>query len=241
MGDALDHLGPGDEHLAGVHHHKVKSVRAGEYSAARTGAHRHRDLWHDTRGEGVPHKDVAIAAEGPDALLHAGAARVVDADQRGAGLEGQILDLADLGRVRLAEAAAQHGKVLRKDIDQPAGDGTIAGYHAIAGEVAPGHAEIGGVVGDELVDLLEAALVEQQGQPLASRLFALVVLPVDGLLAAPLLDLFLQVAQPADLVRGALRSHCSSYDWYAYCDVLLSQISSCTEASSSMSREKSSG
>ena len=66
----------------------------------------------------------------------------------------------------------------------PAVDRAPAGDHAVAVGSLLLHAEIGAAMGDEHVELLKGALVEQQLDPLARGQLALGVLRVDPLLAA---------------------------------------------------------
>ena len=74
------------------------------------------------------------------------------------------------------QRAAEHGEVLGEDVDQPAVDPAVAGDHAVAGNDLLVQAEVGGAVGDEAVELDEAALVEQEVEPLARGELALLVL-----------------------------------------------------------------
>ena len=55
-------------------------------------------------------------------------------------------------------------------------DGAVAGDEAVARNALLVHAEVGGAVGDELVGLLEGAVVEQQLDTLARRELACLVL-----------------------------------------------------------------
>jgi hypothetical protein len=59
-----------------------------------------------------------------------------------------------------------------------------SGHHAIARDALLGHPELGGIVLDEGVDLLEAALVEQHVEALAGGQAALAMLGVDPALPA---------------------------------------------------------
>ena len=62
---------------------KMKSVMAGRVDgAAGAGAHDGGDLGHDAGGQRVAQEDVGVAAEADDAFLDAGAAGVVQADDR---------------------------------------------------------------------------------------------------------------------------------------------------------------
>ena len=155
--------------------------------AARAGAHDGGDLRHHARGQRVAQEDVGVAAQGGHALLDARAARVVEADHGRAHLHGQVHHLADLARVGLGEAAAEHGEVLREDEDQAAVHAPVAGDDAVAGDLLLGHAEVEAAVLDQLVQLLEAALVEQQLDALARGELALRVLALAALGAAALL------------------------------------------------------
>ncbi len=58
------------------------------------------------------------------------------------------------------------------------------GDHAVAGDLLVGHAEVGGPVLDEHVELFEGAFVEQQVDALAGGQLTLGVLAGDPLLAA---------------------------------------------------------
>ena len=99
------------------------------------------------------------------------------------------------------ERAAEHGEVLGEDVDQPAVDPAVAGDDAVAGHDLLGQPEIGGAVGDEPVELDEAALVEQQIEPLARGELPFLVLLRDPRGAAallgqrlPMMELFQQCA-----------------------------------------------
>ena len=83
----------------------------------------------------------------------------------------------------LAERAAEDGEVLAEHEDEPAVDHAVAGDDAVAGHLLVLHAEVGAAVLDEHVPLLEAAVVEQQLQPLARGELALGVLRGDAFVA----------------------------------------------------------
>ena len=63
--------------------------------------------------------------------------------------------------------AAKNGKILRKNINQPAVDGAIAGNHAIAGIFFLFHPKIDRAVRNQHPDLLERAFIHQKMQTLA--------------------------------------------------------------------------
>jgi len=100
--DGADDVRAGDVHLgrAGGHEDEVGDG-GGVDAAAGAGAHDDGYLRYDSRGEDVTREDIAVAFEGDDALLDAGAAAVVDADDGGAVLHRQVHHLAYLLRHRL--------------------------------------------------------------------------------------------------------------------------------------------
>ena len=79
----------------------------------------------------VADEDVAVGAEGDDALLDAGPAGVVDADHGRADLRGQVHDLAHLLCHHLAERAAEDREVLGEDEHGPAVDRAVARDHGV--------------------------------------------------------------------------------------------------------------
>ena len=163
VGDGLDDVGTGDEHVAGVVHHEDEIGDGGRVDgAAGAGAHDGGDLRDHAAGERVAQEDVGVAGERDDAFLNARAAGIVEADDGRAGLEREVHDLADFEGVGFGERAAEDGEVLREDVDQAAVDAAVAGDEAVAGDDLLVHAEIAAAVGDELVELLE-------GVPSSSR------------------------------------------------------------------------
>ena len=108
-------------------------------------------------------------------------------DHGRAHLHREVHDLADLAGVRLGEAAAEDREVLGEDVHEAPVHASVAGHDAVAGHLLLGHAEVEAAVLDELVELLEGALVEQHQDALAGGELALAVLPLAPLGAAPLL------------------------------------------------------
>ncbi len=82
------------------------------------------------------------------------------------------------------QRSAEDGEILAEDIDQPAVDRARPGDDAVPHDLLIFHAEIGAVVDDVGVQLLEAAFVEQHVEPLARGQLALGMLRIDPLLAA---------------------------------------------------------
>jgi hypothetical protein len=106
------------------------------------------------------------------------------ADHRAADLHRQVHDLADLRGVGARQRAAEDREVLGEHAHRPTVDGAVAGDHAVAEDLLLLHAEVGAAVGDEAVELDEAARVEQRRDALARGELAGFVLLVDAGLAA---------------------------------------------------------
>src|SRR5262249_55488884 len=152
--------------------------------AAGAGTHDQRDLRDHARAEHVAQEDVAVAAERDDALLDARARAVVEPDHGRTDLGGEVHDLADLLGEGAREAAAEDREVLREDEDAAPLDEPVAGDHAVTGDLLLRHAEVGAAVRHELVDLDEAARVEEQLDALPRRQLSAPVLALDAVLAA---------------------------------------------------------
>ena len=168
VGDGADHVGAGDEHVAGMFHHEDEIGDGGGIDGATgAGAHDGGDLRHDAACQGVAQEDIGVPGERDDAFLDAGAAGIVEADDGGSRFQGEVHDLADLERVSFRERAAEHGEVLREDIDEAAVDAAVAGDETVAGDDLVVHAEVAAAVLHQLVQFFEGALVEQQFDALA--------------------------------------------------------------------------
>ena len=143
--------------------------RGGVDRAAGGRSHDDRDLRDDAGGPRVEAEDLAVLAEGDDALLDAGAAGVEDADDRHAAAQRELHDLDDLLAGDLAERSAERREVLRVDGDGAAVDRADAGDDRVAVGAGLVHAERGGAVTHVLVELDEAAGVDEQLDALAAR------------------------------------------------------------------------
>ena len=165
-GHGLDHVGAGNEHVAGALDHEGEvGDRGGVDRPARARAHDQRHLRDDAGGHHVAVEDLGEQAERDHAFLNPGAPAVVDADDRAAGLQRVIHDLDDLGAVDLAQRSAEHREVLAEHADRSAVHGAVPRDHAVP--VGPGgpDAEVGGAVPGQLVELGERARVEQHVDP----------------------------------------------------------------------------
>ena len=153
----------------------------------------------------VAAEDLAVEAEGDDALLDARAAGVVDADDRAAGLHGEVHHLDDLLAVDLAERAAEDREVLAEHADRAAVDRAVAGDDAVAVGPVLLQAEVRRAVPGERVELDEGALVEQHLDALAGGLLALGVLLLDRPRRAGVDGLVVAAVQVGELAGGGVR------------------------------------
>ena len=136
VGHGLDDVRAGDEHVGGLVHHEDEIGDGGRVDgAAGAGAHDGGDLRHDSAVQRVAQENVGIAGQRHHAFLDARAAGVVQADDGGAHLGGEVHDLDDLGGVGFGERAAENGEILREDEDQPALDAAVAGDEAVAVDI----------------------------------------------------------------------------------------------------------
>ena len=69
--------------------------------------------------------------------------------------------------LRLGQRAAEHREVLREHEDGPAVDAAMPGHHTVAQDCWIGHAEVGGAMRHEPVELDERSRIEQRVEPLA--------------------------------------------------------------------------
>ena len=208
-GHGLHHVGAGDEHVRGVldHEHEV-GHGGGVDRAAGARAHDHADLRDDARRLHVAVEDAAVAVEADDALLDAGAGAVVDADDRGPDLEGQVHQLVDLVGEDLAERAAEHGEVLREDEDLAPVDRAPAADDAV-GVGAVVEARLGGPAGQQ-VELVERARIEQEVDALAGEQLAPVVLALPRSVGAGSDGLFLALGQVSEPVAHRVVDHAAT-------------------------------
>ena len=115
---------------------------------------------------------------------------------------GELLDLDDLLAVDLAQRAAVDGEVLAVDGHGAAVHGAVAGDQAVAQRLLLLHAEGGGAVHGQGVELHEGAGVQEQVDALAGGVLAAGVLLLDGFRAGGLLGTGLAVAEIGNLSRG---------------------------------------
>ena len=187
-GDGLDHLRAGEEHEGLLADHDDQVGQGGRIGrAARARAEHHADLRDHARILRIAAEDFGIAAQAAHAFLDARPARIDQADDGRAVAQREVHHAADLVALHLAERAAVDREVLRVDVDGAPVDLAVAGDDALA------HVGLGGqshfvvaLVGNERLQLVERAGVEQHIEAFARREFALGVLRGDALVAAAL-------------------------------------------------------
>src|SRR5699024_8082566 len=167
-GDGLDDVGAGDEHAGGVLHHDDEVGQGGGVGvAAGAGAEDDGDLGDDAGGLDVVVEGLGDVIQGDGAVLDAGAGALVQADDRAAGLDGQLLQLDHLLAVNLAEGATEDGAVLGEDADLATVDGAPAGDDAVGGGTLGDQAEVRGAGGRQGIGLDEGGLVAEVGDAVA--------------------------------------------------------------------------
>ncbi len=208
-GDGLNHLGAGQEHEGDTLGHDDE-VGQGRGVNGTTGTRTKdcADLGNNTRCVDVALENLGIASQSVNALLDAGATRVVQADNRSTLLHGQIHHLTHLQCHGLTQRTANDGCILSKHIHQTATDGTETGYNAVTVIGLLLHAEVGAAVLNKHVQFLETALVKEHVDALTGSEFALLVLLGNSLLATAQACFLATLDQLLDLIK--LFSH---VDW----------------------------
>ena len=92
--------------------------------------------------------------------------------------------MADLAGMRLPQRSPHHRKILRIEVHLPTGDLPGTDHHPVAVILLLIHPELGRLMGDEHLDLHEAARIDQLIDPLPRAELAALVLLVDLLLTA---------------------------------------------------------
>src|SRR5205085_1192336 len=126
----------------------------------------------------VPEEDVGVPAQRKHPFLNTRASRIIQADNRGACLQREVHNLADLLRVGLGERAPEHREILREHIDETPVDLPVAGDEAITVNYLFVHPEITAAMAHEFVHLLESSLVEEYVDAFPGIQFALFMLPL---------------------------------------------------------------
>ncbi len=186
-GDGLDHVRSRDEHLRGAAHHEHEVGQGrGVGRSARAGSQHDADLRDDPGVADVALEDAAVAGERAHAFLDARPGAVAQAHDGGAGGGGHVHDLVDLLGVRLSEGASEDPEVVGVGEDGTSPHPAPAGDHTVGVGAPVLQAEAGRPVPAQPLDLGEAAVVEEEGEPFPGGELALGVLGRGGLLPRPL-------------------------------------------------------
>lgn len=166
--DRFDDRRAGEEHVRRIFNHEYK-VHQGRAINGTTGTGPHDDgqLRNDAGSRRIVHKDAAETGQGIDAFLNAGAAGIVDANDRGSHLEGHFLHLGNLMGVHFTKGSAFNGKIFGIGKDQSAPYRTVAGNDAVAGDFFFLQTEMSTAMMDKLPHFRKAAFIKQLGQPFA--------------------------------------------------------------------------
>jgi hypothetical protein len=97
-----------------------------------------------------------------------------------------------------AQRSAEHGEVLREDVDKPAVDSSGTGNDAVSRERLRLHSEVDAIVLDVHVIFFEAALIEKDAETLAGGQPTLCMLRRNALFAAAELGRFTPIFELFD-------------------------------------------
>jgi len=156
--------------------------------AAQARAHEYGYLGDDARSPYLGFEQVAVHFQRVHAFLEAGAAGIIQADQRPAHLLGEVDSPYFLEAVVLAEGAGHSHEVLGEGDRGAAVDQAVAGDHSFRGYLRLVHAEVGRPVLDEYAYLVEGAGVEEIIYPFSCRPLASTVALLDGFGGGHLFD-----------------------------------------------------
>ena len=145
-------IGAGNKHISRILHHQDKIRQCGRInSATGTRAHYRANLRNNSRCHGIAKKYLSISRQGTDSLLDTCATGIVQPDDRSSHLHRHVHHFADFPGMRLGQGTAKDREILRKDINQPFTNHTIARHYPITGKLLLLHAEIGTAMGYQLV------------------------------------------------------------------------------------------
>ncbi len=202
-GDVLDHVRPGDEHVALIAHrdHQVGLDRRIHRSASAF-AEDDGDLGHEAAQQLVAAAEFGVPGQRRHRVLDARAAGVVDADDRAADHRDPLHQAGHLAAEHLADRALEHRLVVAENADRAAVDRAVAGDHPVAEERLGIAWRLA-----QRTDLEEAARVEQRVDPGAGTRNALLLPLGDGLLATGFLCQLQLFAEFGQQFRSGLVGH----------------------------------
>lgn len=121
----------------------------------------HGDLWNKAGSLGCAGEDAGVAGQRDDALLHARAGGIIDADDGHAGLQRKVIDLGELFRINLTHRAVKDGGILAEDAHAAPVDGAVTGDDAIGVRAIVLAAKVGGAVAGQCIGFYKGPLIEQ--------------------------------------------------------------------------------
>ena len=184
-GHGLNDVRAGNEHVRSlIHHDDVVGQGGGVRGTASAGAHNDRNLRNHARRAHVHTENIGKHRQRSHALLNTGATTIVNADDRAAVLQSELLHLHNLLAVHLREGATVHGEILRIHGNQAAIHGAVTGHQAVTQRLLRLHTERGGAVAGEGIKLNERTLVQKHFDALAGGVLAACVLLLDSYLTA---------------------------------------------------------
>ena len=202
-GDVLDHVGPGDEHVALVAHryHEVCLDRRIHCSASAF-AEDDGYLRDEAPQQLVTAAELRVPGKRGHRVLDASARRIVDSDDGAAHHRHPLHQTGHLAAEHLADRTLEHRLVVAEDTDRSPVDRGVPGDHPVAEECGGVTRRLG-----QRADLQEAARVDQRMDAGTGARNALLLPLGDGLLATGFLcqlELFTQVGQQC---RGGFVGH----------------------------------
>ena len=204
VGDRLDDLRPGDEHVSRLVDHDDKVGDGWRIDGtASTRAHDDGNLRDDTRCTNVAEENFSIGAQRCYTFLNPSATRVVHANNGTPSLERHVKDLANLETVHFPQRAPVDGEILSKGKHLAAVDGSVAGDHAIAWNDVLVHIEVSTAMFDQRVNLLKTTVIKQQFESLTGCHLPAVVLSLNTGLPAAGLAASLTISQVLESLFGA--------------------------------------
>ena len=184
-GHGLNDVRAGNEHVRSlIHHDDVVSQSGGVRGTAGAGAHNDRNLRNHAGRTHIHTENIGKHRQGSHTLLNAGATTIVNADDRAAVLQSELLHLHNLLAVHLREGTTVHGEILRVHGNQATIHGAVTGDQTVTQRLLRLHTERGGAVAGEGIKLNERTLVQKHLDALAGGVLAACVLLLDSCLTA---------------------------------------------------------
>ena len=145
----------------------TKSPRAAAYAAAPTQSPKQAVIWGPCRASGRRAARFAVRIDRVEAFFDANAVAIGERDDGQLSFAGEVEDAAHFPRRGVAEAAAEHGRLVGEDRDGAAVDPREARDHAVPGRPVGGQRVVGLAMENVRAELDEAPLVDELFDALA--------------------------------------------------------------------------